>query len=411
MKQYCFHTNIWYDYEDICLDFPEKWNVEVCHMDGYERPVLTDDQVKEKISKPIGRRSISEDAKGCKSAVILFDDLTRPTQTYRIVPHVLEELKAAGVPDSKISFIMAQGLHRAHTRFDFEKKLGKAILDRYPVFNHNPFNNCVRIGRTSFGVPVELNEEFMAADFKLGIGGIVPHPQMGFGGGGKLIVPGVASLETIRKNHYLSRSSKGDFQEDAGFGTYEDNNHRKDVDEIARMCGFNFKIDAFFNYKGDIVDIIAGDPVDSFREGVTKAKTHYRTQSASNMDLVIANGYCKANEPGIVMLNNPMRSLKENGGDLVVIFNIAEGGAPHYLYGRWGSIPIGGWDWKEATSLPPKVNRLFILSNYIDRGSDWWFGPSDKLNWIQEWPKLVELLGTGDKRVALYPDATIQMIV
>jgi nickel-dependent lactate racemase len=69
------------------------------------------------------------------------------------------------------------------------------VLKRFPVYNHNPFNNCVPIGTTkTFGTEVSINAEVMKSDLKIAIGGIVPHGMTGFGGGGKIILPGVASF-------------------------------------------------------------------------------------------------------------------------------------------------------------------------------------------------------------------------
>ena len=41
----------------------------------------------------------------------------------------------------------------------------------------------------------------MACDLKIGIGCIVPHAFSGFGGGGKIILPGVSHIDSIAYNH------------------------------------------------------------------------------------------------------------------------------------------------------------------------------------------------------------------
>jgi len=410
INTYKLASEIWYADTELEITFPENWSVQVCDMAGADAPILSDDAIRKRIDNPIDCEPIRKGARGSKSAVVIFDDLTRPTPVWRLAPHVLESLMEAGVPKHSIRFVMATGAHRAHTRCDYVKKLGKEIVDEYPVFNHNPFQNCKRIGITRFGTPVEINAEVMSCDYKIGIGGIVPHFQMGYGGGSKIIVPGVASIETIRKNHYLSFDpAEGLLKAGAGFGNYSSNKHRLDAEEAGQLAGLDFKIDAFFNYKGNITNLFAGHPIYEYQQAVKKAKGYYRTEKARDMDVVIANAYCKATEAGVAIPAG-LGSLKESGGDYIVVTNSPEGLAPHYLYGRWGLSRVGGWDWSEKRSLPERIRRMIIFSKYIDRGGNWWFAPSNKVNWISEWSKVIELIGKEEKLVALYPDATIQLI-
>lgn len=84
---------------------------------------------------------------------------------------------------------------------DFRKKLGDDVVRDYAIFNHNPYENCADVVVSPSGVPIQLNREFMACDLKIGIGCITPHVHVGFGGGGKMIMPGIASFETIKAFH------------------------------------------------------------------------------------------------------------------------------------------------------------------------------------------------------------------
>ena len=55
---------------------------------------------------PIGTPRIAELAKGQESAAIIVDDLSRPTPASKIIPFLLRELTAAGVPKSEIRFVV-----------------------------------------------------------------------------------------------------------------------------------------------------------------------------------------------------------------------------------------------------------------------------------------------------------------
>ena len=192
----------WHGAKELKLNLPDSWQVEFYHMNGWNRPALNPEEMKTAVTNPIGMAPLREVARRKKEVVIIFDDMTRVTRTAGIVPFVLEELAEAGIPDERIRFVCALGCHGALTRLDFVKKLGTAIVDRFPVYNHNAFAHCTYVGTTkTYGTRLYLNEEVMQCDLKIAIGLAAPHPATGFGGGGKIILPGVASFESAQHNH------------------------------------------------------------------------------------------------------------------------------------------------------------------------------------------------------------------
>ena len=182
-------THAWYGDREMELPFPASWQVEECRMAGHNAPALDDDQLRDQLGAPLGTPPLRELAQGRKQAVILFDDLTRPAPTWRILPMVLAELHAAGFTDDRIRLVGAFANHAVMSHEDFVKKLGAGVVRRYRVYNHNPFDHLVEVGTTSRGTRVEINREVMACDLRIGIGGLIPHLAAGFGGGAKLVVP------------------------------------------------------------------------------------------------------------------------------------------------------------------------------------------------------------------------------
>jgi nickel-dependent lactate racemase len=374
-------------------------------MKGGARPPLADHEIAAAFASPIGTKPLSELARGKNQVVILFDDLARPTPAYRLVPYVIEALERAGVPDSRVRFIAALGAHGAHTTADFRKKLGDDLLNRFPVYNHNPFASCTYLGKTSRGTPVSVNSEVMACDLKIGIGCITPHIFTGFGGGGKIILPGVSSMETIAYNHRILVKAH---PECLGLGKIEGNAVRRDIDEACRMAGLDFKIDALMNLKGEIAALVAGDPILEHETGIELAKEIYATSPAKDMDIVIANAFAKSNECGVVT-SIGIPSLRERGGDLVIIANEPSGQIVHYLYGDFGKCGEEG----PPISSASKTGRYILLSPIKDIAGTSCFKSLPSLVWAKTWQEVYDLLVAkwGDKaRVAVYPDATIQYI-
>ncbi|MFH1086372.1 MAG: lactate racemase domain-containing protein, partial [Chloroflexota bacterium] len=182
---------------ELELRFPAGWKVRRVPMPAAAWPTLSDDDIRARLAAPHGKPPLRELARGRREAVIIFDDISRPTPVERLWPFVVEELHAAGITDAHIRMVVALGLHGTHTREDIRRKVGEDALRRYAIYNHDPFRYCSYVGTTPRGTPVEVNEEVLGCDLRIGIGSILPHPGMGFGGGPKIILPGVVSYNTV----------------------------------------------------------------------------------------------------------------------------------------------------------------------------------------------------------------------
>ena len=397
--------SLWYDNTEMELSFPPSWSIFFCPMKGGERKKLSPEEMEKAFVHPIGSKTIQELAEGKKQVAILFDDMARPTPVYAIIPSVIRALEKAGISDQQIRLIAALGAHGAHTANDFRKKLGQEILDRFHVYNHNPFDYCSYLGKTSRGTPLSVNREVMACDLKIGIGSIVPHSYSGFGGGGKIVLPGVSHIDSIAYNH---GTIVRDHPECVGLGRIEGNVPRLDIEEAAKMAGLDVKIDAVLNLHGEITALFVGDPILEHREGMRLAKEVYSTIPAKNMDIVVVNAYSKANECAIAPFIG-IPSLKEEGGDLVIIANEPGGQVVHYLFGEFGMCGEG--EFQLPLPIPDKVKRLIILSPFKDHVGACFFKKVPSVLWAKTWEEVLDLLRPewGNKaNVAIYPDGTIQ---
>ena len=157
-------ANEWYGWEPEEIGFPESWDVREMRMAGHDAPALTREEIAEKLGSSVGTPPLHELARGKKSCAVIFDDMTRPTKTWQMLPAVLGELAKGGIDDDDIVFVMASGAHSGRMLFDFQKKLGAEVPERFLVFNHNPYENLEDLGETSRGTPVHVNREVMRYD-------------------------------------------------------------------------------------------------------------------------------------------------------------------------------------------------------------------------------------------------------
>jgi len=404
----------WYGNKTLELPLPEGWQAEVANFAGYDRPALRPNQIKASIAKSVAGRPLKDLARGKHEVVIVFDDQTRVTRASKIVPHVLQELAAAGIEEKQIRFICGLGMHGTMYRPDFVKKLGADVVARFPVYNHNAFANCVYVGTTNtYRTRVYVNQEYMRCDFKILIGSCVPHVTAGFGGGGKLILPGVTSFESVDWNHMMQKKDAVAHAEKPimGMGIVDENTQRWDIDECADLAGVDFLVNSIVNLRGESVAVYAGAFRPTYAEVLKEAKTNYKTPRVTGKDVVITNAYAKVNESSIA-LACAYPTVNPKGGDVVLIANAVEGQISHYLVGRWGTSSVA----KQHTPprIPAHVNRLIVYSEFPHLGDTWFhYGENPKITLLSKWEDVIKALRqahTEKTSVAVFPDGTVQYV-
>ena len=407
----CLPIKAWYGDEEMQLQFPDAWNVQECRMAGHDTLPLTDDQIRHALAHPLETQPLRKMARGRKQVVILFDDLTRPAPTWRILPFVLHELEQAGIADDQIRFVAAFANHAAMSQEDFVKKLGPEVVRRFRIYNHNPYEHLVDLGKTSRQTPVLINREVMACDLKIGIGGLIPHMGAGFGGGAKLVLPGVAGIASADHNHQVIGGLGGDrsAQKESSLGKIEGNPVREDIEEAVRKVGLDMKIDLLVNNRREIVGVFAGDFITQHRAGVEKAKQLYATPIAKECDIVVTNAFPIENQ--VIKGVWPANLSLKTGGVAVVVVQSVEGQAAHYLAGRFGTT-YGGKMWGAPQQLLiPKAQRVLVCSDYLSQTDLDTLGPSDRVVACSTWAEvLIHLLSAypQNAKVAVYPYAAIQ---
>jgi nickel-dependent lactate racemase len=244
-------------------------------------------EIRRALAAPIGALPLREQVRGKKSVVLIADDNTRLTPTDQVIPILLDECNAAGVPDSAVTVIIALGTHRFMTDDEIRVKFGAETLRRVPIVNH-PYKDTaalVDLGTTKNGGRILINRQVVEADFKMGIGSIVPHHIPGYAGGAKIIQPGVSGEETTAYTHLLSVRAPRSY-----LGVLE-NPVREELDAMARKVGMNTILNTVLNRHGDVVQAFFGDVAEAFRAGVAKSREVYDVPIPEEADIVLSSSH------------------------------------------------------------------------------------------------------------------------
>ena len=289
-------SRAWYGDAELPLNFPTGWEVEM--LGPKDAPALSDTQIEQAFAEPIGTARILELAKGKKSAAIVVDDLSRPTPAASVIPFLLRELASAGVPKSEIRFVVGGGSHRPLTDEEVAKKIGADVAAEYEATNHNFMGGDLRaLGNLDNGMPIYLDRVVADADFKVCLGGIYPHGSVGFGGGAKLVVPGIAGFATMFYFHTFSPGRGHAVIERKG----SEPDHRDFSEAVARVLGLDVIVNTVLNSRREICGLFVGDFVQAHRKGAHFALDTYGTEipeaSRKETDLVVLNCYPLDSDP------------------------------------------------------------------------------------------------------------------
>lgn len=199
-----------------------------------------------------------------KKVAILVDDWGRPTPCGEFLPSVLKRLNVAGALDKDITVITASGMHNPMSDDDMRRKVGNEAFLRVRCISHDGGNPEMLsfVGITDLGTPIWVNKYVAEADFKIALGRIYPHSNYGYEGGYKMIVPGVASFETILRDHSLNFSPLSDY------GILKSNPSRDEADAVGRRVGLDFVVNFVVDWDAKPVIAFAGTAEAVFPAGV-----------------------------------------------------------------------------------------------------------------------------------------------
>jgi lactate racemase len=274
------------------------------------------------MKQPIGSKQLNELARGKKSAVILISDGSRLAPSHLMLPVLLEELHAGGIPDEAVDVVIALGLHRKHSAEEIEHLVGSSIYRRVRIHNHSSLSeDCVFVGTTSAGTPLEINRIVATAPLLIATGNIEPHAMVGISGGVKAMVPGTASHRTIEHNHGLSLKYKAEPGK-------SDNPIHRDLEEVLRFVPIHFLLNTIVDIDKNVLEAVAGDVMEAHRAGISLASQRFVVPPEEELyDVVIAS---PGGDPKDKQMYQAIKSMKnaaaftKPGGTIIIAAQCSE---------------------------------------------------------------------------------------
>ena len=273
------------------------------------------------LTHPIGSKPLHQLAKPGQKIAIVTSDISRPFPSYAVLPAVLDELYRAGVSPADITVVLALGSHRRHTEEEMRRLVGERCFGEVRCVDSD-IQDCVHMGTTSRGTPVDMTRTVAEADFRICLGNIEFHYFAGYSGGAKAMMPGVSTPEAIQANHRFMVSP------DACAGKLEGNPVREDIEEAGKICGIDFIVNAVLDEHKQIVFAVAGHVTEAHRAGCAYLDRMYRCAIPARADIVLASQGGAPKDANLYQtqkaLDNAKHAVKK-GGTIILVGACPEG--------------------------------------------------------------------------------------
>ena len=273
------------------------------------------------LDHPIGAGKLEDLAAPDKKIAIIASDITRPVPSYVVIPPIVERLLAAGCKAENISIVFALGSHRKHTEEEKQKLVGKWLYETVACIDSDP-DDCVRMGITDAGTPVDITRSVAEADVRICTGNIEFHYFAGYSGGAKAIMPGVSTRDAIQNNHSMM------VQEAACAGNLDTNPVRQDIEQAGKICGIHYIVNVVLDEHKHIVYAVAGDTVLAHRDGCAYLDTMYRKPIAQQADIVVVSQGGAPKDNNLYQVQKALDNAKHavrKGGTVILIGACIEG--------------------------------------------------------------------------------------
>jgi nickel-dependent lactate racemase len=297
----------------------------VAHPRELPRVADVDAEIRRAMAAPIGSAPLREVAAEKQDAVVVINDITRPAPSREMLTAILDELRLAGILEAAVTVVIATGNHRPNTPDEIARMIGNDFARRLRVINHDCENDSAltRVSAPGLDIPIRVNAHVANASLKILTGLIAPHQAAGFSGGRKSLMPGVAALEAIAKQHSFPIRPY-----DPAMGRMKGNPFHEVAITVARTVGIDFIVNVVKNCRGEVVYAVAGHVEAAHEAGVAVCEESWVTTLPRRYDLVIVT---PGGFPRDIDLHQAQKAMSTaelvaaDGGVIVLIAECADG--------------------------------------------------------------------------------------
>ena len=277
---------------------------------------------------------------------IVVSDKTRLCGYNSYLPWVVDVLEQSGAKKDDITFYIAYGTHPRQTDEESVNAYGKTYY-KYTFIHHDCSDTAsmTTLGTTKRGTSVTLRKDILQSSLLISFGAISHHYFAGFGGGRKLLFPGLASREAIYHNHSLFLNMKNrKLEPGCQNGILEGNPLAEDLHEIDTVLPPRISIHGILDSHGKVCQLHVGSTYEDFLGACHQHNTYFKSHSDALFDCVIASSGGYPKDINFIQAHKSVHnaaSFVNDGGTLIILAECRDG------VGTNTFLPLfkeGGWD-------------------------------------------------------------------
>lgn len=275
--------------------------------------------------------ALPENIDSLKSIAIVVADKTRRCGYDIYLPMLLKVLLQQGITQDQITFFIAYGTHAQQTDAQCLDVYGD-VFHEYRFVHHDSsdvslFKDC---GYTKKGTRIRIRKDILQSDLVISFGALSHHYFAGYGGGRKLLFPGLGCTPDIYHNHSLFLDKKiRRLSPGCCPGELENNPLARDLEEIdGCIQTHRISIHGILDSSARVCQLIVGNTWQDFTDACHALDSFYRSQHPQKYGLVLAS--CGGDPKDINFIqahkavNNAAMFVKD-GGTLVVLARCPDG--------------------------------------------------------------------------------------
>lgn len=296
------------------------------------------------------KRNLRSSLKNLKNSIdnvgIVVSDKTRLCEYPKYLPLLTEVLLEQDLNKEDITFLIAYGTHAVQSEEESLATYGETYK-RYKFVHHNSRDESklVSVGTTSRGTEVKINREVLGYDLMITFGAILHHYFAGFGGGRKLLFPGLAGYHSILQNHQLFLDfEQNTIREGCQSGNLDSNPLAQDLEELNTFLPERLQIHAILNSRKEVCEVHFGTTYDDFCNVCNRYDKFFRNKKEKLFDMVVASGGGYPKDINFIQGHKPLHnaaSFVKDEGKLIILAKCEEGiGNPDFM----DLFKMGGWN-------------------------------------------------------------------
>lgn len=277
---------------------------------------------------------------------IVISDKTRLCDYPVYLPWLLKVLESKGAGPENITFYIAYGTHSPQSDEESLSSYGETYRN-YRFIHHdcNDLKLFVNLGTTSRGTPILVRRDVLDSTLLITFGAISHHYFAGFGGGRKLLFPGLAERKAIYHNHslFLNHETRH-LDEGCQPGNLTGNPVAEDLSEINNLLPERISIHGILNSKGKVCRLFTGKDYTDFEKACRVHDSHFKCTSGLQFDMVLASGGGYPKDINFIQAHKSVHhaaAFVRDGGTLIILTECRDG------IGNNAFLPVfneGSWD-------------------------------------------------------------------